>query len=248
MDELQERLLLLQASIHYEQDEVQQARNILDHKAFAAPEEGVTKVIAATNAAESSVTLPDVSLVVCLGGQKVVVCDERGTTRLMKTWISKASATQRAGRTARVAPGVVVRLYPKEALDQLPDHDAAEITRQPLEDTLLNLRAMLPEEEGLGDLLDEALEPPAPSEVERALQSLMQMEMLAPTHDLHMAPREGKCKACRTLLCGTTRRAGSGSGALARRSGLERQRRHTSAAGRGVAVETDTWFVTLRGV
>ena len=94
----------------------------------------MTKVIAATNAAESSVTLPDVSLVVCLGGQKVVVCDERGTTRLMKTWISKASATQRAGRTARVAPGVVVRLYPKEALDQLPDHDAAEITRQPLED------------------------------------------------------------------------------------------------------------------
>ena len=66
--------------------------------------------------------------------------------------------------------------------DTLPDHDAAEITRQPLEDTLLNLRAMLPEEEGLGDLLDEALEPPAPSEVERALQSLMQMETVSYTH------------------------------------------------------------------
>ena len=81
-----------------------------------------------------------------------------------------------------------MRLYPKEALDQLPDHDAAEITRQPLEDTLLNLRAMLPKRRDSAICAGRGARPPAPPEVERALQSLMQMEMLAPTHDLHTAP------------------------------------------------------------
>ena len=76
------------------------------------PAAGMTKVYLATNAAESSLTLPDVDVVIDLGAHKQVLYDEeRKVTRLVKTWISKASATQRAGRTARVRPGTVFRLY-----------------------------------------------------------------------------------------------------------------------------------------
>ena len=40
--------------------------------AFAPTPPGVTKIIAATNAAESSLTLPDVDLVIDLGVEKAV--------------------------------------------------------------------------------------------------------------------------------------------------------------------------------
>ena len=75
---------------------------------WAGRAEGVTKVILATNAAESSLTLPDVDVVIDLGSYKQVSYDEeRKMTQLVRTWVSRASATQRAGRTARVRPGTV---------------------------------------------------------------------------------------------------------------------------------------------
>lgn len=66
------------------------------------------KVIIATNAAESSVTLPDVDHVICLGLCKQIVYNEMSHRQmLVPTWISKASATQRKGRTGRLREGSV---------------------------------------------------------------------------------------------------------------------------------------------
>merc|ERR1719498_203764 len=70
------------------------------------PVRDAVKVVLATNAAESSITLPDVDHVICLGTHKQVRYNERHhQTQLINTWISKASATQRAGRTGRVRAG-----------------------------------------------------------------------------------------------------------------------------------------------
>lgn len=66
------------------------------------------RIIIATNAAESSVTLPEVDSVICLGLCKQIVYNELSHRQmLLPTWISKASATQRAGRTGRLRPGTV---------------------------------------------------------------------------------------------------------------------------------------------
>lgn len=117
-------------------------------EAFSPAPAGVTKLIAATNAAESSVTLPDVDVVICLGGQKEMSYNQtHGAAQLRRTWISKASATQRAGRTARVRPGSVYRLYPRTVHAELSDHGTAEIHRQPLTTTLLQLRVMVGDDE-----------------------------------------------------------------------------------------------------
>jgi HrpA-like RNA helicase len=71
-------------------------------------EEGQVKIIIATNAAESSVTLPNVDHVICLGLCKQIVYNELSHRQmLLPTWISRASATQRAGRTGRLRPGTV---------------------------------------------------------------------------------------------------------------------------------------------
>ena len=56
-------------------------------------------------------------------------------TQLVNTWVSKASATQRAGRTGRVRPGNVWRLYSQALFDAFTEHEQAEIHRQPLDAT-----------------------------------------------------------------------------------------------------------------
>ena len=83
-------------------------------QAFIPAAADEVKVVIATNAAESSITLPDCDCVICLGTHKALRYDARThRVQLVNTWISKASATQRAGRTGRVRPGNVYRLYPQ---------------------------------------------------------------------------------------------------------------------------------------
>lgn len=84
------------------------------------------KVVIATNAAESSITLPDVDMVICLGTHKMIKYDaKKNRSTLANCFISKASATQRAGRTGRgvcmcvdVRTGCAVHNY----IDCLPNY------------------------------------------------------------------------------------------------------------------------------
>jgi hypothetical protein len=55
----------------------------------------------------------------------------------------KASATQRAGRTGRVRPGSVYRLYSKELYAKFQEHEESEVLRRTLQDVVLRLWAML---------------------------------------------------------------------------------------------------------
>jgi ATP-dependent helicase HrpB len=73
---------------------------------------GVRKVVLATNLAETSLTIPDVTAVVDSGLVRRSRFDPgSGMSRLELTRISRASADQRAGRAGRVAPGVCYRLW-----------------------------------------------------------------------------------------------------------------------------------------
>ena len=146
----------------------------------AGPDE--VKVVIATNAAESSITLPDVDCVICLGTHKAL--RYHATThrvQLVNTWISKASATQRAGRTGRVRPGNVYRLYSKELHEKFQEHEQAEVHRKPLQDVILGLRNMLedsPTFEGIVPLLEDLLEPPDMSNVAKSFDYLHYGEFL----------------------------------------------------------------------
>jgi ATP-dependent helicase HrpB len=72
------------------------------------------RVVLSTNVAESSVTLPGVTAVVDLGLAREPRFDPvSGFSRLETVAISQASATQRAGRAGRVAPGRAYRLWPE---------------------------------------------------------------------------------------------------------------------------------------
>ena len=100
------------------------------------------KVILSTNVAESSVTIEGVVAVVDTGTARVASqAPWSGFPRLRVEKISRASATQRAGRAGRTRPGRCLRLYTRADFESRPDHDAPEIRRLDLTQTWLELAA-----------------------------------------------------------------------------------------------------------
>ena len=121
-------------------------------QAFQPSLPGEAKVIVATNAAESSLTFPDCDHVICLGSHKMLAYnDKHNTSQLVKCWVSKASANQRAGRTGRMRPGTVYRLYSLELYSKLPDHNPSELHRLPLGEVILRLRVSLESNKSKGE-------------------------------------------------------------------------------------------------
>jgi ATP-dependent helicase HrpB len=106
--------------------------------ALAAPPAGKRKLVLATSIAETSVTLEDVQIVVDSGLARRPRYDRgAGLTRLVTERASRAAATQRAGRAARQAPGVAIRLWEEAATASLPAHDPPEILEADLSRLLL---------------------------------------------------------------------------------------------------------------
>jgi ATP-dependent helicase HrpB len=101
------------------------------------------KVILSTNVAESSVTIEGVTAVIDSGLARVAADSPwTGIPSLQVQRVSQASATQRAGRAGRTAPGHVIRLYTAEDFHRRPKADLPEILRRELSQTVLQLRAM----------------------------------------------------------------------------------------------------------
>jgi ATP-dependent helicase HrpB len=101
------------------------------------------KVILSTNVAESSITIDGVTAVIDSGVARMASDSPwTGLPTLEVRRISKASATQRAGRAARTAPGRVVRLYTLDDFHRRRDQDPPEILRRELSELCLTLRAM----------------------------------------------------------------------------------------------------------
>ncbi|MDE1895486.1 MAG: ATP-dependent helicase HrpB [Rhodospirillales bacterium] len=86
------------------------------------------RVVLSTSIAETSLTVPGVRIVIDGGYRRAPVLDtSSGLTRLTTQRISRAAATQRAGRAGRLGPGVAIRLW-SEALNRgLPPFDRPEI-------------------------------------------------------------------------------------------------------------------------
>ena len=104
---------------------------------------GPPKLILSTNVAESSITIEGVTTVIDSGLARIASdSPDTGLPVLEVRRISKASATQRAGRAGRVRPGRAVRLFTAEDFHRRPDHDLPEIRRRDLSPVLLQLRAL----------------------------------------------------------------------------------------------------------
>eukprot|EP01036_Dinobryon_divergens_P039497 gene39497-52071_t len=86
--------------------------------------------------------------------------------QIRNTWISKASSTQRAGRTGRMRPGTVT----------------SEIHRMPLQEVILNLRITFgtaSQFNGVVPILQDLLEPPEMSNVDASFDYLFEAGMIS---------------------------------------------------------------------
>ena len=98
------------------------------------------RIIFSTNVAESSLTVPGIRTVIDTGFAKRKFFDSTsGMSRLETVRISRASADQRAGRAARLGPGLCIRLWTDALQNQLDPQAVPEIERLDLTQAWLQI-------------------------------------------------------------------------------------------------------------
>lgn len=99
-----------------------------EQRAAIAPVTSGRKVVLSTSIAETSLTIEDIRTVVDAGRARRARYDPNsGMSRLVTERVTKAEATQRAGRAGRVAEGVCYRLWTKGEEGALAAFPPAEI-------------------------------------------------------------------------------------------------------------------------
>uniref|UniRef100_A0A803P513 RNA helicase n=1 Tax=Cannabis sativa TaxID=3483 RepID=A0A803P513_CANSA len=165
---------------------------------FDKPEDGVRKIVLATNMAETSITINDVVFVVDCGKAKETSYDALNNTPcLLPSWISKAAARQRRGRAGRVQPGECYHLYPRCVYDAFSDYQLPELLRTPLQSLCLQIKSL--RLGSISEFLSKALQPPEPLSVQNAVEYLKIIGALDEDenltslgHNLSMLPVEPK--------------------------------------------------------
>ncbi|NRB34926.1 MAG: ATP-dependent helicase HrpB [Rhodobacteraceae bacterium] len=133
-----------------------------------APAKTGRKLVLATSIAETSLTLPDIRVVVDMGEARRARFDPgSGMSRLVTDKVTRAEATQRAGRAGRVAEGVAYRLWTRGEEGALAAYPPAEIEAADLAGLALELA------QWGGDDLPFLTPPPAPALAEA--RGLLQM-------------------------------------------------------------------------
>ena len=133
------------------------------------------KVIIATNIAEASVTIEGIRYVIDSGHVKLRAFNPLTSMDILRTVaVSKASATQRAGRCGRTAAGKCFRLYTEEAATQLVSSTPPEICRSDAAQLVLQLKAL-----GIDNIVRfDFMTPPPASMLERAVEYLYSLGAL----------------------------------------------------------------------
>ncbi|GAB7365447.1 hypothetical protein MBLNU230_g6521t1 [Neophaeotheca triangularis] len=167
-------------------------------RVFHAPPRGQRKVVAATNVAETSITIDDIVAVIDTGRVKETSFDPANNmVKLAEVWASRAACKQRRGRAGRVRAGTCYKLYTRSAETKMAERPEPEIRRVPLEQLCLSVKAM-----GILDVpafLGSALTPPESLAVEGALELLQRMgaldktELTALGRHLSMIPADLRC-------------------------------------------------------
>lgn len=195
------------------------------------------RVILATNIAETTLTVPDVRLVVDAGWQKVARYDaDRGLDSLVTERISLDAADQRAGRAGRVAPGRAIRLWDAHA--RLRAHRQPEIARVDLAGPVLDVLAW-----GADPRSFEWFDRPPDAAIDAALDLLRRLGAIVGDVDLTPIGRQLQRlplhpRLARLLV------AAAGAPEAARAVGLLSERRAPSPA--SAATACDLWAAVER--
>ena len=165
---------------------------------------GQRRVVLATNVAETSLTVPNIGYVIDCGLARVNRYSIRQKVeQLHIEKISRAAASQRAGRCGRVMSGVCIRLYDEADFLQRAEYTDPEIFRVSLATVILRMSAL-----ELGEIAEfPFLEPPTPRMIADGYQLLAELGAIDEAqrltglgHELAKLPLDPKI--ARLLLAG----------------------------------------------
>lgn len=131
-----------------------------------------TKVVVATNVAETSITVPGIRYVIDTGLARMAYYNFRSKTNSLPIRkVSQASCNQRKGRCGRVGAGVCIRLYDEEDFLGRDQFTLPEIKRSNLAEVVLQMLSY-----GLGDPYTfPFLDPPQTSAIREGFTSLFEL-------------------------------------------------------------------------
>jgi len=130
------------------------------------------RVVLATNVAETSLTVPGIRYVIDSGLARVKRYSHRNKVEQLQVEpISRAAASQRAGRCGRVSAGICFKLYDEDDFNKRPAYTEPEILRSSLAGVILRMKSL-----HLGDVEDfPFLEAPAPRMIADGYQLLAEL-------------------------------------------------------------------------
>eukprot|EP01065_Artemidia_motanka_P030369 TRINITY_DN3638_c0_g2_i5.p1 TRINITY_DN3638_c0_g2~~TRINITY_DN3638_c0_g2_i5.p1 ORF type:complete len:1214 (+),score=301.15 TRINITY_DN3638_c0_g2_i5:1893-5534(+) len=144
---------------------------------FEPAPHGRRKVVFSTNIAETSITIPDVTVVIDGGVRKEKSYDPiSGLAKLDDTFVARANALQRRGRAGRVQEGKCVHLFPRFKWSSLDPIVLPELQRTPLEEVVLFTKML-----GIRDLrgtIRKALDVPQEKAIEDGVALLKKIRAL----------------------------------------------------------------------
>ena len=120
---------------------------------------GARRIVLATNVAETSLTVPRVRYVVDTGLARVKRYSYRNKVEQLRIErISRASASQRAGRCGRVRDGICIRLYGEDEFNARAPFSDPEVLRSSLAAVILRAKSL-----HLGDVAEFPFVDPPPA-------------------------------------------------------------------------------------
>lgn len=139
------------------------------------------KLVAATNIAESSLTIDGIKYVIDSGYELKSSYDPILHARTLdRVFISKAQAKQRMGRAGRTGPGTCFHLYSENQYKSMIDYPEPEIQKVNLTYECLKLLNLYKTKD-MGYLLDillDFIEPPSEIYIKSALKDLINLELI----------------------------------------------------------------------
>jgi ATP-dependent RNA helicase DHX57 len=155
-------------------------------KVFIPARRGELKIVAATNVAEASITIPDVSVVVdTCKVKEMYFVPEKQMNALVTKMAPQDSLRQRRGRAGRVARGRCFRLITVGTHDNLPANGIPEILRVSIDGLILQIKAMQAVRASRGDskeatalVLSRCPDPPTPSAILTSESLLTKMQAI----------------------------------------------------------------------
>ncbi|KAH9934840.1 P-loop containing nucleoside triphosphate hydrolase protein [Fomitopsis serialis] len=164
------------------------------------------KVVAATNVAETSITIDDIIYVVDCGKVKETRYDpQRSLTSLEEQWVTRAAAKQRRGRAGRTQPGICYKLFTRLQERKMAAFPIPEIQRVSLDSIALTVKVV---HNDVKTFLARAIDPPELTAIDAALSTLEDLGAVETDGELtplgrHMAMLPVDLRLGKMMILGT---------------------------------------------